>query len=373
MMTGQLIAIDQIAIGDRLRTVHPDRLAELSQSISVAGLIQPISVVAADGGYRLVAGRHRVEACRQLGWETIPAIILDADELARQLVEIDENLFRVELSILERGEHLVRRSEVLEALGQRARSGRPKKGVTVTPFLATTAGLAEAAGVSERTAQRYMQIARALPLAIRDVVRGTPLADKPGELEELAQIEDLDEQLTVAQAIASGDLYEYYGIEDARRRLDETSRMCGTCYRIVEREHLIDGKVVHGIGCKRDDEDDEDDDLYEDAAEVAREPAPPTFGEPTYGQVQREVMPEVQPDAGAGFRALMLLISKMEVTSRRGMDDLLADVPLFERETLLVKIPRQITWLRSVKKALRDLKARDIAAIGATADAGTTR
>ena len=45
----------------------------------------------------------------------IEAFITDADELARELIEIDENLMRVELTELERGQYLKRRKEIFAA------------------------------------------------------------------------------------------------------------------------------------------------------------------------------------------------------------------------------------------------------------------
>ena len=48
---------------------------ELAQSLAEHGLIQPIVVRTCPGGYQLIAGERRVRAARQLGWETIPAVV----------------------------------------------------------------------------------------------------------------------------------------------------------------------------------------------------------------------------------------------------------------------------------------------------------
>ena len=54
----------------------PVDVEQLSRSIASQGLLQPIIVVKrAQGGlYDLVAGHLRFEACKRLGWRTIPAI-----------------------------------------------------------------------------------------------------------------------------------------------------------------------------------------------------------------------------------------------------------------------------------------------------------
>ncbi len=91
------------------------------------------------------------------------------DELRTELAEIDENLMRQELTVLEEAEHLQRRSEILEALGERATiGGQPgnhnaskNEGATVAPSFKTTAGIAAEMGISKRSAQHRLQIARA--------------------------------------------------------------------------------------------------------------------------------------------------------------------------------------------------------------------
>src|SRR5216683_2006633 len=67
------------------KTVDPAALEELVSSIKQAGLLQPIVVRKAPGGngsYELIAGERRLRACQQLGWERIPAVQRDADDLS---------------------------------------------------------------------------------------------------------------------------------------------------------------------------------------------------------------------------------------------------------------------------------------------------
>lgn len=63
--------------------------------------------------------------------------ILSGDKIAMELVEIDENLMRNDLTVLEQGEHLARRQELLGH-----KPWRPNKGSTVLP-LKTTAEIAQ--------------------------------------------------------------------------------------------------------------------------------------------------------------------------------------------------------------------------------------
>ena len=101
------------------RPLITEAVDKLAASIREVGLIQPISVrcvpvmdggVAVDG-YQIVAGHHRVAAARALGWTEIDAIIVDAGEhLQAELIEIDENLCRAELTASQRAQAIKRRT-----------------------------------------------------------------------------------------------------------------------------------------------------------------------------------------------------------------------------------------------------------------------
>lgn len=62
--------------------LDPKDVEGIRQNIQNQGLLQPIVVMKEPQGgrYRLLAGRVRFEACRRLGWRTIPAIVRDNRE-----------------------------------------------------------------------------------------------------------------------------------------------------------------------------------------------------------------------------------------------------------------------------------------------------
>lgn len=83
------------------RDVEPEALEELKASIKQAGLLQPVVVrPAPDGreGYELIAGERRLRACKELGWERIPAVKRDADDRTLLTLALIENLQRDDLS-----------------------------------------------------------------------------------------------------------------------------------------------------------------------------------------------------------------------------------------------------------------------------------
>ena len=80
--------IADVVIGERHRKDMGD-LDGLARSISEIGLLHPV-VVTPDN--RLIAGQRRLEACRRLGWDCIPATVVDLENLA--IGERDENMVR---------------------------------------------------------------------------------------------------------------------------------------------------------------------------------------------------------------------------------------------------------------------------------------
>ena len=106
------ITLDRVEIPDGRRAIDPDAVARLKNSIAVVGLQHPITVAKRDGGYRLLAGAHRLTAFRELGMERISANIVELDDLHAELVELDENLARNELSAAERSLAVARQPRV---------------------------------------------------------------------------------------------------------------------------------------------------------------------------------------------------------------------------------------------------------------------
>lgn len=79
-------------------------IADLADSIKQDGLLQPITVRAVEGdgpAYEIVAGHRRLEACRSLGWERIPAQLVDVDDEAAYRLSLIENMKRVDLNPLD--------------------------------------------------------------------------------------------------------------------------------------------------------------------------------------------------------------------------------------------------------------------------------
>ena len=80
-------------------------LSELSESIRVYGVLQPISVRLINGtSYELIAGERRLRASKLAGRETIPAILTDVNDLDSAVLAMLENLQRQNLHFFEEAE-----------------------------------------------------------------------------------------------------------------------------------------------------------------------------------------------------------------------------------------------------------------------------
>jgi len=108
-----LINIDNIKINPGRREAAPEAVQRLSESIAEVGMMNPITVTA---DHTLIAGLHRLEAAKLLGWTEVECSISDMDALHTELAEFDENVIRTDLSHLELSELLARRKKIYEAL-----------------------------------------------------------------------------------------------------------------------------------------------------------------------------------------------------------------------------------------------------------------
>ncbi len=95
------VRIDDIKVRKRIRKSVGD-LSSLMESMRKYGLLQPIVI---DSENTLLAGYRRLEAARQLGWKTIPVVVVNRTEnLDRAEIELEENVQRKDFSLEELSE-----------------------------------------------------------------------------------------------------------------------------------------------------------------------------------------------------------------------------------------------------------------------------
>lgn len=207
--------IADIEVGARKRKLDESKVQSLAESFTSIGQLQPITVSRGNyGTYRLIAGLHRLEAAKLIGWEAIQATEFEGDAVAVELAEIDENLMRNDLTVLERGEHLARRQELVgfQHGGNRISSGHGDR-------LKTQQEIAHEIGLSERSARRSIQAARNIVPEVKDAIRNTEIANSTTQLLELARLAP-EKQVEVAQSIADGAI----SISEAFKNINKQKR-----------------------------------------------------------------------------------------------------------------------------------------------------
>jgi N6-adenosine-specific RNA methylase IME4 len=226
------INIAAIRIPDRLRALQDHKVTEFAESIAETGLINPITVrpKAKGAGYVLVAGRHRLEAVKQLKWEAVRCTVLsDSDADRAELVEIDENLIRAELSPAERALHLDKRKKFYEKLHPETQHGATGRGRQKSRQLGDsndrfTKDTAKKTGHSERTIQRETK--RGSIAALLDII-GTCL-DQGAELDALAKLPEDQQRQLAKQAKAGANVSAKHIAKKLRRQKREKDLAAAT-------------------------------------------------------------------------------------------------------------------------------------------------
>lgn len=235
------IPLKSLKASGQPRPLVTEAVDKLAASIKEVGLIQPITVrqcsVMDSGlvaqGHQIVAGHHRVAAVRALGWTEIDAIVVDLPEYLRaELIEIDENLCRSELTASQRAQAIKRRKQIWEALHPNSGKsvstipdrgpGRPKE------FAAATA---EAAGMTKQAINQHLARAESIGDDL-DRVTGTSL-DKGVELDALAKLPEPERKHLIDRAEAGEEVSARKTPAVKRETLDE--QLCKVINEAVER------------------------------------------------------------------------------------------------------------------------------------------
>ena len=201
------LPIDKISLRSDARVVAPESIAALEASIAEVGLINPIRVRAVGDGWEVIAGAHRLTACRSLGLVEIDAIVVEDDDLRAELAMIDENLCRAELSPSEKAQQTARRKAIYLELHPETGQGAPgvsrqvgdtRERSDVERFTANTA---KATGQSERAVQRDAERGEKIYEAAFAQIKGTAL-DTGVFLDKLKKLTPSEQMVVVKRELA---------------------------------------------------------------------------------------------------------------------------------------------------------------------------
>jgi ParB family chromosome partitioning protein len=167
------------------RSFREDSIEELSASIRLHGVLEPVSVrsnTSAQGHYIVNRGERRIRAARRAGLKTVPVFV---DERIDPFAQAAENLHREDMSafdlaqfIADREREGVTRAEIARRLA------KPRSFITEAAALINASeDLRKAVqegrvGEDVRTLYRLISIGREAPEAVRAVVQGSDVVSR---------------------------------------------------------------------------------------------------------------------------------------------------------------------------------------------------
>ena len=198
----QEISIEEIEVNPFQPRTHFDQeaLKELSESIKVHGIIQPITVrKLADRQFQLISGERRFQASKLAGLKSIPAYIRSADDQQMLEMALIENIQRENLNAIEISlsyQRLISECHLKqEELGERVGKNR----ATVTNYL------------------RLLKLPPDIQIAVRDNRLSM------GHARAIINVENPDQQLYIFKKTISEDL-SVRKVEELVRELSTKSQ-----------------------------------------------------------------------------------------------------------------------------------------------------
>ena len=191
------------------RPLDGQKVQALAESIREVGLLNPIivrkSMKVRNGAkaeaWEIIAGHHRYEACAvYLKWEHVPCVVRDTTDLLAELMMIDENLCRAELTPAQAAYQVSRRKEIYEALHPEAKWGGDRKS-DQTDKLSTRSFAADAAaqtGRDERSIRRDAARGEALGEDLKRIANTS--LDKGVEIDALIKLDPEQREEAIMRA-----------------------------------------------------------------------------------------------------------------------------------------------------------------------------
>ena len=176
-----------------------EEMAELVESISTFGVINPVIVRKGDGErFELISGHRRKYACAKLGIDTLPVIVRDLSREEAIIFMVDSNLHREHILPSERAKAYKMKMDALKK-----RAGRPCKN-NLTPMVSdfrTDEMIGAENGESREQVRRYIRLNNLIPELLDDVDMGK-IAFRPAV--ELSYLDE-EEQKDLSYYIDEGE------------------------------------------------------------------------------------------------------------------------------------------------------------------------
>ena len=182
---------------------------ELLESIRANGTLVPIIVRSSSAGkYEIISGHRRVEACKELNVDTIPAIVKELTNEEAIITMVDANLQRENLLPSEKAFAYKMKVEAMKR-----KAGRPQKNSSqVATNIDTAAEIGQQLGESRDQVYRYIRLTNLIPELLK-LVDEHRIAFTPAV--ELSYLPDHEQRI----------LYEEIEFADATPSLSQSQRL----------------------------------------------------------------------------------------------------------------------------------------------------
>lgn len=149
---------------------HDQALQDMADSIKEYGVLSPALArpLPDGGGYEVISGNRRLEACILAGMQTMPVIVRDMTDDEAIIAMVDANLQRENILPSERAYAYKMKLEAIKRQGFRADL---TSGQVVQKSKTSVERVAEQAGESYKQVQRYIRLTELIP-PILDMVDG---------------------------------------------------------------------------------------------------------------------------------------------------------------------------------------------------------
>lgn len=193
-------------------------MAKIVESIGKVGTITPLLArPLPDGGYELISGHRRLEACRKLGLDTIPVIVREMTDDEAVIAMVDANLQREHILPSEKAFAYKMKLEAIshqdKACGQLVHKSRDTVSKTD----------------SGRQVQRYIRLTKLIPQLLK-MVDEERIAFSVGV--ELSYLSEYEQQ----------DLLEAIELEDKTPSLSQAIQM-----KKLSQSGRLDSKIIERI------------------------------------------------------------------------------------------------------------------------------
>lgn len=182
---------------------------ELLESIRANGTLIPIIVRSSSAGkYEIISGHRRVEACKELSVDTIPAIVKELSNEEAVITMVDANLQRENLLPSEKAFAYKMKVEAIKR-----KAGRPQKNSSqVATNIDTAAEIGQQLGESRDQVYRYIRLTNLIPELLK-LVDEHRIAFTPAV--EISYLSEQEQRI----------LYEEIEFADATPSLSQSQRL----------------------------------------------------------------------------------------------------------------------------------------------------